>query len=406
MIKLSVLLLTYNHVKYIEECIQGIINQKVNFEIEILVGDDESSDGTTEIVEKYLNIDRRIRLLRGKREEVIYVNGEATGKKNFVNLLKNAKGKYIAICEGDDYWIDNNKLQMQVDFMENNEEYGICYTNSYIRRNEEFIKHNKETGIRTTFTIEDLIKENFIMTNTVVIRNNFNYELLPQWFFEVSIVCDWLLYVIIIKNKKIKYINYVTGVYRIHENGTYSAKGDAYRIIDVYNILNAFNNYFNYKYNEIISEKKSEILLYIENKFSMYKEKTKLIEYLTYNEEQLFNYICKNLKNNNIYIWGAGTHTKNLIDLLKKYNFDFCNIQGIIDGSIIGDSEQYKLGIKTISKNTFLEKYKFLCSDIIISSASFEEEIYKEICDLKINEDINIIKLYEGDRKNQFKVLV
>jgi glycosyltransferase involved in cell wall biosynthesis len=403
LIKVSVLVPTYNHAPYIEECIKGILVQKVNFEIEILIGDDESSDGTTEIIEKYSKIDNRITLVKGSRKNVIYVNGEVSPKRNYLELLKRSKGKYIAICEGDDYWVDEYKLQKQVNFLDSNEDYSICYTNSYIKNNEEITKSNKEKCIKTVYTIEDLLQENFIMTNTVVIRNDYNYDYLPKWFFEVSIICDWLLYVILLNEKKIKYLDIVTGVYRIHGGGIYSPKIRAYRLIDTYNILNAFNKYYNYKYNNIISEKKNDILLYIDNIFNVYNKKSTVMNFIEQSEEKLFEYIRKNIKGELIYIWGAGTHTENLIKLLKKYNF--YNVSGIIDGNN-NSNDQYKFGIKVINKDEFIDKYKLLCTDIIISSASFENEIYDEICNLKISKDINIVKLYRDERENEFKVLV
>ncbi len=115
----SVSLLTYNHEDYIKQCLDGIIAQKVNFSYEVIVGDDCSSDGTRQILEEYKDKypDVFKLVLRKKNLGVT---------KNLYDVLKRCKGKYIAGLEGDDYWIDENKLQMQVDFLESNPQYIGC----------------------------------------------------------------------------------------------------------------------------------------------------------------------------------------------------------------------------------------------------------------------------------------
>ena len=115
----SVSLLTYNHEDYIRQCLDGIVNQKTNFAFEVVVGDDCSSDGTREILreyeKKYPDIFKLV--LREKN---------LGPTKNLYDVLKRCKGKYIAGLEGDDYWIDENKLQTQVDFLESHQEYIGC----------------------------------------------------------------------------------------------------------------------------------------------------------------------------------------------------------------------------------------------------------------------------------------
>ncbi|MBN1214147.1 MAG: glycosyltransferase family 2 protein, partial [Candidatus Lokiarchaeota archaeon] len=110
----------YNHVNYIKDSIQGFIIQKTSFPFEILIHDDASTDGTTEIVKdyehKYASLIKPI-----YQKDNQYSKGISPGNIN----RKRATGKYIAICEGDDYWTDPYKLQKQVDFLESNPEYGL-----------------------------------------------------------------------------------------------------------------------------------------------------------------------------------------------------------------------------------------------------------------------------------------
>lgn len=123
----SVCLITYNHVRYIAQAIESILAQRTNFKFEILIGEDESSDGTREIVLDYHGrYPEQIKLFLHDRKDVIYVNGKATGRWNFIDTLSRARGKYIAFLEGDDFWTDSLKLQKQVDLMEAHPEYSLC----------------------------------------------------------------------------------------------------------------------------------------------------------------------------------------------------------------------------------------------------------------------------------------
>ena len=123
----SICCITYNHVDFIKDAIEGFLSQKTTFTYEICIGEDESNDGTREIIKEYAaKYPNKIRLFLRKRKDVIYFNGKATGRFNFMETLKKARGKYIATCEGDDYWLDPLKLQKQVDFMEKNNQHSFC----------------------------------------------------------------------------------------------------------------------------------------------------------------------------------------------------------------------------------------------------------------------------------------
>ena len=130
---LSVGILTYNQEKYIRQCLDSVLMQEVGFEYEIVVGDDCSSDGTIAILEEYVSRleigDWRlknaphckgIRVIKSEKNEGIGMN--------YKKMLSACKGKYIALCEGDDYWTDVHKLQEQVDFLEKHPDYGFVGT--------------------------------------------------------------------------------------------------------------------------------------------------------------------------------------------------------------------------------------------------------------------------------------
>jgi len=175
----SVVVLTYNQKDYIAECLDGILIQKVNFPIEIVLGEDESTDGTREICIEYAEKHPEIiRLFLRREKDKIYINGKKTGRFNNIESLKVTRGKYIAFCEGDDYWTDPYKLQKQVDFLERNPEYGMVHTDCDILKEKEGViicnYHASRSHVTQSGNIyEFLLNKNLIDTCTVCIRKEF-----------------------------------------------------------------------------------------------------------------------------------------------------------------------------------------------------------------------------------------
>ena len=134
----SISVTTFNQKNYIKDCLDGILNQRTTFQFEIILGEDQSNDGTREVCQDYAKrYPEKIKLFLRSRKDVIYINGNATGRYNFLENLKACRGKYIALCEGDDYWTDPLKLQKQVDFLESNEDYNICFHDVKIFNQQE-----------------------------------------------------------------------------------------------------------------------------------------------------------------------------------------------------------------------------------------------------------------------------
>lgn len=195
----SVCITTYNHEPYIAQALDSVLAQETDFNFEILIGEDDSSDNTRaiciEYAEKYPD---KIRLFLNDRKNVIYINGMATGRWNFINNIKNARGKYIALLEGDDYWIDPQKLQKQVSFLEEHEEYNICFhkvqvlfQNNFI--NDDEIEKRFDKINKPLISSIDLLEQgNFMHTPSVVFRNKirklpfeFNYSPVGDYFFHI-----------------------------------------------------------------------------------------------------------------------------------------------------------------------------------------------------------------------------
>jgi glycosyltransferase involved in cell wall biosynthesis len=223
---ISISVVTYQHLNYIKECLDSMLMQETNFQFEILLGEDESTDGTREIcieyAEKYPD---KIRLFLHHRENNIKINGNSTGRFNFLYNLYNARGKYIALCEGDDYWTDPLKLQKQIDFLEGNEEFGICFhnvaqLNTFDREKDSIIPGVKED---TVYSIEDYILSNRTATCSIVFRRELLGEI-PSWFYKVPFGDLGLILLIMHNsNKKGIVLKDVMGVYRIHEGGIHGS---------------------------------------------------------------------------------------------------------------------------------------------------------------------------------------
>ena len=218
--KVSICLLTYQHKDYIVECLRGILMQKTNFLYEILLGEDDSTDGTRDIcieyAEKYPD---KIRLFLHHRENNIEINGNPTGRFNVIYNYYSARGKYIAICEGDDYWTDPLKLQKQVDFLENNKDYvlsfhdvNVLYTRKKRVKNYRMIGSLDKNSLETN----DLLKPWFIPTCSVVFRKPEKFSL-PKWFY-LSPNGDKALWLLLFLAGKFKYLNGIMGVYRMIDN--------------------------------------------------------------------------------------------------------------------------------------------------------------------------------------------
>lgn len=125
----SVCVVTYQHKDYVRQCLDGILMQKTDFPFEVLLGEDASTDGTREICIEYAErYPDKIRLFLHERANNIAIGGYPTGRFNFLYSLYSTKGKYIALCDGDDYWTDPNKLQKQVEIMQTMPNIGLCYT--------------------------------------------------------------------------------------------------------------------------------------------------------------------------------------------------------------------------------------------------------------------------------------
>jgi glycosyltransferase involved in cell wall biosynthesis len=216
----SICCITYNHEIFIRDAIEGFLMQKSTFPIEIIIHDDASTDKTAEIVAEYAN----------KYPELIFPifqteNQFSKGIKiSATYVWPKAKGKYIALCEGDDYWTDPFKLQKQVDFLEANPDFVICYHDVKVINEEGSVIIESKIGKENQrdFSSEELsYNRPFIMPLSVVFRN-----LSIIWPEETKYVLngDTFLFSILGQYGNGKYIKDIQpGNYRYHSGGIWSA---------------------------------------------------------------------------------------------------------------------------------------------------------------------------------------
>ena len=225
---ISICCITYNHVNYIRECINGFILQKTNFTFEILIFDDASTDGTDKIIKEFSSTYSNI---------ITFLQTENQWGKNdgFINyLLPAAKGKYIAICEGDDYWTDHLKLQKQVDFLERNHNYVMCFHNVKILENQvlhDDILNCKNISNKSSYN-DLLCFGKYMQTCSVVFRNK-----IPRFpINKVNHVNDYILWFWVSQFGNIYRIDEVMAVYRFG-SGIWSVKSSFEKRLDSLNTL-------------------------------------------------------------------------------------------------------------------------------------------------------------------------
>jgi glycosyltransferase involved in cell wall biosynthesis len=210
----SIICITYNQERYIEQTLDSMLAQRTSFPFEILAGDDCSSDGTADIIAEYAARDPRI--------VAVLRTCNVGPNPNFEDLARRARGRFVAICEGDDYWSDPRKLQKQVEFFNNHPEYTVCFHKVKVLHEdhpdvEEFFPERCQTEL----TLQQLARQNCIQTNSVMYRWRYGPER-PFSIAKELVPGDWYTHLLQAKVGRIGYLDDVMAVYRRHPNGMWS----------------------------------------------------------------------------------------------------------------------------------------------------------------------------------------
>ena len=243
----SVWMITYNHEKYVKHALDSVLFQDINFNIEIVIGDDNSTDNTKNIILEYKN----------KYPKIIkpHFNEENKGMMaNMIETLNRCKGKYIALLEGDDYWTDNKKLKQQIKILDQNRSISFCFHNALIvYENSNKIPHPFTNIKKGLYSGDQILNEWIVPTASVVFPNqkidwpDFSYELVHG---------DIFLFLLLLEKGPAFFIDKQLSAYRKNDNSiTNVNKLNPSYISKIIKQLRHTNRYFNYKYDKIIKDK-------------------------------------------------------------------------------------------------------------------------------------------------------
>jgi glycosyltransferase involved in cell wall biosynthesis len=232
-IKVSVCMITYNHGQYLEQAILGVLRQKTAFKFELIVGNDCSPDNTDQLVKKLIKTNANPKC------EIVYISHEKNvgSALNAESVFDSARGQYMALCEGDDFWQDTAKLQQQVDAMENNPAATVCFhAVTVVNSTGEPISESRlSPGIQPSF--KALLKENFIHTPSVMYRILF--KPISLVWMRGLIVGDWILHLRHAEKGDVIYINKVMASYRMHSGGLWSMINENARLLKWITVVDA-----------------------------------------------------------------------------------------------------------------------------------------------------------------------
>jgi hypothetical protein len=239
--KVSVLVVTYNHERFIERAVRSALSQQADFEYEIIIGEDCSTDGTRAALAR-LNAEfpGRLKLLLRERN--------LGPQRNFQGAYTECRGDYVAVLDGDDYWTDPSKLRKQAAVLDGNPGCTLCYhLTRFVSADEEptgYIHPAATTPVQPT--INDLFQSNLISPCSAMLRRAAVPEL-PDWMLSV-VPGDWPLFLLAADAGRLLRLDEVMADYRIHSGGTWSQLGVAAQIERNFDMLAAVDRHFHGKY--------------------------------------------------------------------------------------------------------------------------------------------------------------
>ena len=346
--KLSVLVPTYNFANYIFDCIESIYKQKTNFEFDVILRDDGSTDNTKEILE----------FLKNKYPNLIILDGSTNlgAFENIKLLYESSNSEYIAYLDGDDLFGDDDKLQIQVDFLDSNPDHVMCFTGCRYLYEDGTIHPNDSRvicSVKDTITTKDLLEKNYVGFGRMFrkIPNIFKeeYSKLPY--------VDWPMAYELSKHGIIQYNESFGGLYRISDDGMYSKLSEEEKVAGFNIVKNAINkDYYKEKYktitivdsfvsnNSVLTKLKTclknlkdhgHTILLVSNTIPP-NEVINSVDYFLYNKEnKLFKEKYDNLSH--VDLWKAYSNfvIHDIVEELQRHGLSvLCNLFNSLDLSI------------------------------------------------------------------------
>jgi len=293
----SVYIATYQHKDFISDCIESVISQKTSFPYEILIGEDESNDGTREICMEYAEkFPDKIRLFLRNRETSVLLNneGKVVSYLNAKFLRKSSRGKFFAVCEGDDYWIDDLKLEKQVKFMKKYPQCGMSFHPVILQSFKSGKKrianrHYEKTCIVSAERIV-LGGGAYCPTCSLMFRSEV-FENDISWMYTFPIG-DYFIQMYASINAGALYIDEVMGTYRKGVPGSWtdrtaSKEAEFIHLIKMLNAMKIFNVNTNYRFNNELKQRENlEIFQKLKNVYSYTREEIDVIKSIIQSETE------------------------------------------------------------------------------------------------------------------------
>jgi glycosyltransferase involved in cell wall biosynthesis len=247
-VTVTVLVVTYDHERFIARALDGALAQETEFEYEILVSEDRSTDRTREIVLDYARRHPdRIRLLLSERN--LHSN------EVVVRGWRAARGRYVALLDGDDYWSSPRKLSRQVEFLESHPECSMCFHNARVldEATGDDSRLWTPAGQPEFSTLREMWMGNFIATCSVMYRAGVVPEI-PGWYVPLFPITDWPLHLLHAERGRIGYLDEVMGVYRLHPGGLYSSRSEREKLETTARFYATMDRNFGGRYRRLIRE--------------------------------------------------------------------------------------------------------------------------------------------------------
>lgn len=259
-IMVSISCITYNHESFIADALESFLMQNTNFRFEVLIHDDASTDNTQNIIREYQN--RYPDIIKPIYQKE---NQFSKGEKIFNKNIARAKGKYVALCEGDDYWTDPFKLQKQVDYMEENPECSLCvHGTRRVTPEKKIMKHYiRPATFNKIISSEDIImedKEGYFHTTSFLFRSELVEDL--PYFYLSAPVGDYPLAIYLSLRGHVYYIDQFMSNYRINTSGSWTSRVALNKemflkfVEEIFTMLDEVNKYTEFIYDDSVKEAK------------------------------------------------------------------------------------------------------------------------------------------------------
>ena len=258
--KVSVMVMTHNHARYAAQTIESALQQKTTFPFEVVIGEDASTDGTREIVARYQRQAPDIvrPLFREKNFGVT---------RNTACTFEACKGKYIAMLDGDDFWTDAGKLEIQAALLDAHPETALCGHRAALLLEPEGwtggVPYHLAKGYYPdlpagVYGIQDLIHSDFLPTSSVMFRNGL-FPRFPEWFFDLLVVQDVPLFLLSARYGNIALLSEIMSTYRLHGKSLFAGRDRDFQLREAARTFETLYANFDEEYRPLIGAKLFEV---------------------------------------------------------------------------------------------------------------------------------------------------